>query len=159
MTWPLAYFLTWTTYGTWLHGDPRGSFAADGTYLPPDEKRRAAAESLMTDDAVTLTPEQRAAVEAVIVKHCQIRRWELHARSVRTNHVHAVVSAPEHGDVVREQLKAWAARALSEHAGLGPGRGKDGARRWWTEKGNIEEIWHPRHLDAATRYVNEGQDP
>jgi hypothetical protein len=23
---PLAYFITFTTYGTWLHGDPRGSF-------------------------------------------------------------------------------------------------------------------------------------
>lgn len=24
MSEPLAYFITWTTYGTWLPGDPRG---------------------------------------------------------------------------------------------------------------------------------------
>ena len=24
MSWPLAYHITWTTYGSWLPGDPRG---------------------------------------------------------------------------------------------------------------------------------------
>ena len=90
---PLAYFITWTTYGTWLHGDERGSFARGKGYEPASERRRLAAEALMTDDPVRLTPDQRAAVEAAIIDHCTSQGWDLHACNVRTNHVHVVVSA------------------------------------------------------------------
>ena len=47
---------------TWLHGDERGSFARGKGYEPASERRRLAAEALMTDDPVRLTPDQRAAV-------------------------------------------------------------------------------------------------
>jgi REP element-mobilizing transposase RayT len=153
MRWPLAYFITWTSYGTWLHGDDRGSFDGHGNYVPPDPARRRAAEELMTDDPVTLTDEQRAIVDAVIVKHCAIRGWVLHARNVRTNHVHVVVSAAAGGEKVRAELKQWASTHLSAHAGLPRGEGKDGARRWFTEKGNIEEVWDDRQLESAVEYV------
>lgn len=34
---PLAYFITWRTYGTWLHGDERGSVqrGSSGPLAPP----------------------------------------------------------------------------------------------------------------------------
>jgi hypothetical protein len=32
---PLAYFLTWTTYGTWLPGDERGWVERPGQFRPP----------------------------------------------------------------------------------------------------------------------------
>ena len=117
MKWPLVFFITWTTYGTWLHGDPRGSFDRRGAYIRPDECRRQAAEDLMTDDPITPTDEQRAIVDAVIVEHCAVRGWVLHARNVRTRHVHVVVSAPVAGEKVRAELKAWASARLSAHAG------------------------------------------
>ena len=152
---PIAFFITWTTYGTWLHGDPRGSFDQDGQYVQPDQRRREAAKELMTDDPVILTDEQRAIVDAVIVEHCAIRGWVLHTRNVRTNHVHVVVSAPVDGTRVRAELKLWASARLSAHAGLAPGEGKNGARRWFTEKGNIEEVWDDRHLASAIEYVDD----
>ncbi len=36
---PLAYFLTWPTYGTWLPGDERGGFNMDaaGNSQTPSE--------------------------------------------------------------------------------------------------------------------------
>ena len=42
---PLAFFITFRTYGTWLHGDPRGSVDRQhnryGTpYLPPNKLRQ-----------------------------------------------------------------------------------------------------------------------
>jgi REP element-mobilizing transposase RayT len=155
MSRPLAFFITWTTYGTWLHGDPRGSFDHQGTYIRPDERHRQAAEDLMTDDPVTLTEEQRAIVDQVIAEHCTIRQWVLHTRNVRTRHVHVVVSAPMDGEKIRAELKKWASIRLSAHAGLAQGDGKDGARRWFTEKGNIEEIWDDRHLQNAIDYTND----
>ena len=91
----------------------------------------------------------------MIADHCRIRKWVLHARNARTNHVHVVVSAPIDGERVREELKAWAARRLSEHAGLRPGSGKDGAKKWWTEKGNVEPLWTDCQLKAVIRYVDD----
>jgi REP element-mobilizing transposase RayT len=157
MKYPLAYLITWTTYGTWLHGDERGSFDHSGNYIPPDPVRREAEAAMLVEDPVYLTPEQRAVVDALLVEACARLGWELHARNVRTNHVHVVVSAAAEGKQVRSRLKGLASLRLSEHAGLAPGTDKDGARKWWTEKGNIEEIWDARHLESAIRYVNEQQ--
>jgi hypothetical protein len=58
--------------------------------------------------------------------------------------VHAVVTAIIDPKKIREQLKAWASRGLSEHAGLW-GDGKNGQRKWWTEKGDIDEIYDVDH--------------
>jgi hypothetical protein len=33
---PLAYYLTWTTYGTWLPGDERGWVAKPGQFRTAD---------------------------------------------------------------------------------------------------------------------------
>jgi REP element-mobilizing transposase RayT len=155
MRFPLAYFLTWTTYGTWLHGDARGSFDANGNYIPPNDALRDLDRALMTTDSVVLDSHQRAIVDKVIVDHCRIRNWVLHARNVRTKHVHAVVSANVDGATVREQLKAWASRRLSEFAGLARAKDSEGAKKWWTQKGNIEEIWKDRHLESVVLYVED----
>jgi hypothetical protein len=154
---PLAYMITWTTYGSWLPGDARG-WVERGTWdvQPPDSEREEAARRAMTDVAVILTREQRDLVEATIVKQCEIRGWVLHARNARTNHVHVVVSAALDGKEVRAQLKAWCSQALSKHAGLA-GRSRNGLRRWWTEKGDVEWIDDEEHLYNAIRYVTELQ--
>ena len=57
----------------------------------------------MKEQPAVLSPEQRQLVDSVIVKHCNIRKWVLHARNVRTNHAHIVVSAPMEGAEVRAQ--------------------------------------------------------
>jgi REP element-mobilizing transposase RayT len=155
MKFPLAYFITWTTYGTWLHGDDRGSFDHHGNYVAPDPARREAEAAMLVEDPVILTPEQRAAIDDLLVEACARRGWLLHARNVRTNHVHVVVSASAAGDQVRAKLKGLASLRLTEHAGLQPSTGKDGARKWFTEKGNVEEIWDDRHLAEAVGYVHD----
>jgi hypothetical protein len=155
---PLAYFITWTTYGTWLPGDDRGwCRRGSRTVEPPNPDVRTAALAAMTGEPVVLTTDQRKLVDAVIVRHCEIRRWVLHARNVRTNHAHVVVSADRDGEDVRSQLKAWCARRLSEDAGLAPTGTDNGKARWFTERGDVEWIENDDHLLAAVRYVNELQ--
>jgi REP element-mobilizing transposase RayT len=154
---PIAYFLTWTTYGTWLPGDQRG-WVKRGEWVAqaPDPELEKQALDLMTKDAVILTPDQRALVEAVIAEHCQIRKWLLHAKNVRTNHAHVVVTAPDDPKIIRRQLKAWSSRRLSGHAGL-LGTSKHGLRRWWSEKGDIEWVRDEEHLAQVIKYVLEMQ--
>ena len=111
---PLAYLLTWTTYGTWLPGDERGWVEKPGQFREPDIERQRQALMRMTESAIVLDAEQRAIVESVIKKHCEIRKWTLHAAGCRTNHVHVVVTADRHPDVILDQLKSWCTRRLKE---------------------------------------------
>jgi hypothetical protein len=92
MKYPLAWYLTWTTYGTWLHGDARGS-NINGQVLPPDPSLEASMRAQMTEDPVYLSDAQRVIVDNLLVAECRAQGWLLHARNVRTNHVHIVLSA------------------------------------------------------------------
>jgi hypothetical protein len=154
---PLAYFITWTTYGTWLPGDERG-WRKHGSYVvdAPDPELRGTARRAMTGEPVVLTDAQRDAVDAVIVRHCKIRGWVLHARNVRSNHVHVVVSAEIAGDEARSQLKAWCSRRLSERAGM-IGAGKNGPARWFSERGDVAYIDDDDQLHDAITYVKDFQ--
>src|SRR3989304_322730 len=97
---PLAYFLTFRCYGTWLHGDSRGSTDRDhnilGTQLlPPDPPRMQLPDALLRHPPVKLDAARIAVVADAIQRECERRGWLLRALNVRTNHVHAVVSASE----------------------------------------------------------------
>src|SRR5256885_16629826 len=90
---PLAYFLTWATYGTWLPGDERGWVEYRHGWRLPDPVRKLEAAAKMTEDACLLDPEQRAVVERQIAETCRVRGWVLHAVNCRSNHAHVVVTA------------------------------------------------------------------
>ena len=148
---PLGLFLTWTTYGSWLPGDGRGWSRRGRRGLPADWRRERAARELMAESACALDPEQRRLVKETIEDHCRFRTWSLHAASVRSNHVHVVVTAAGVAPAdVRAQLKAWTTRRLREAS---PDR-----RRWWTEGGDIEFLDTEADVLAAAEYVLLAQD-
>jgi REP element-mobilizing transposase RayT len=149
---PLAYFLTWTTYGTWLPGDERGWHRKDDPDIQrPDPSLTETARSQMKESAFRLSTDHRRLVEETIRKHCEIREWVLHAVNARTNHVHVVVTAAGYQpETVSEQLKAWCARRLRE---AGASR-----KTFWTEGGNRRWINREDDLEAAVVYVREAQD-
>jgi REP element-mobilizing transposase RayT len=155
----LAYHITWTTYGTWLHGDERGWVQwGEMGIKAPDPDRECEARTRMTESAVVLSDEQRGIVEQTIRDHCKIRGWQLHAVNVRTNHVHVVVTADRDAGEVMNQFKAWCSRKLSDAAGLaGPVSKKAGRRHWFTEGGDKKAIDTEEYLENAIKYVVEGQ--
>jgi REP element-mobilizing transposase RayT len=113
---PLAFFLTWTTYGSWLPGDSRGWAEKPGRFREPSIMQTQTARGRLTEPVCTLDPDQRDVVEKTIVDHCRIRSWHLHAVNCRTQHVHVVVTAPNHDpDDVMDQVKAWCTRRLKEY--------------------------------------------
>ena len=112
----------------------------------------------MVEPAVYLTPEQRHIVEQTVRDHCAIRKWTLHAVNARSNHIHAIVHADRDPEDVRDQLKAWCSRKLSDAARLTRQVAhKAGRKHWFTEGGDIEFIRDDEHLNNAIRYVLEGQ--
>src|SRR5206468_605829 len=98
-------------YGTWLHGDKRGSVDRfHNLYatpmLAPNETRLGAMRSRMKHEPVELTAQRRVAIEEGIRETCNIRAWALMAINARTNHVHTVVSANRKPELVMNAFKA-----------------------------------------------------
>ena len=151
---PLAYFLTWTTYGTWLPGDERGWVLKRKGFQLPNLVTRQLAADRMTETFCVLDDAQRGIVERTIAEHCRIRGWHLFTQNCRTNHVHVVVAADLEPERVRDQLKAWGTRRLKEHCH------EHGVRErlnWWTTGGSGRLIGDEESLEAVIRYVVEGQ--
>ena len=155
----LAYHLIWSTYGTWLPGDSRGWIKPNYQGVQePDPKLEQDARSLMAEAEVVMSPAQRVLIELTIQDHCRIRNWQLHAFNVRTNHIHVVVTADRDAVEVRNQLKAWCSRRLSDECGLKKAVAvKAGRRRWFTEGGEQKRIENEEYLQNAIRYAIEGQ--
>ena len=150
MSKPTAYFLTWTTYGTWLSGDDRGwvdrkDAGAHVPYKPANTALSAAMTKAMGQQAVRFSERQRTMVEESIRESCRVKNWMLHALGVRTNHVHVVVSA---GDIEPEKimthLKGYASRRLNAVFGAG---------RWWTRHGSTRYVKTASSLLKAVEYV------
>jgi len=156
---PLAYFLTWATYGTWLPGDERGWVEYHRGWKLPDPVRQLESEARMSEDACVLDAQQRECVEETITAHCRIRDWQLHAVNCRSNHLHIVVSADRHPDEVRIQFKAWSTRRLREFDQKRTGDSPAARRKnWWAERGSRRYINDQTSLEAAILYVRDGQD-
>jgi REP element-mobilizing transposase RayT len=153
---PLGYLITFVTYGTWLHGDERGSVDRDhnvpGTPLlarAPNRQRRAAER--LKYAPVRLDAARRRAVHQAIVDVVQHRSWTLHALNVRTNHVHVVVTADQTPERAMNTLKAWATRRMVEAGVFVAGQ------KPWARHGSTGYLWKPDQVEAACRYVLEQQ--
>ena len=154
---PLAYLFTFRCYGTWIHGDSRGSVDRhNNTYGSPRIAEinhfKVISTARMKHSLVELTAARRVAVEKAIRETCEKRNWGLMAMNVRTNHVHAVVSiGSKSPELALGALKANSTRQMRE----------DGywhfANTPWAEKGSKRRLWNERSIANAIDYVLIGQ--
>ena len=153
---PLAYLISFRTYGTWLHGDERG--ATDrfhnqyrSPHILPNKKWLSYNQAMLKAKPLILGPRQRRTIELAICETCRIRKWELLALNVRTNHVHAVVTAKPNPERVLNAFKANATRHLRQ------------GELWthpfspWADKGSNRRLWNERSIARAIDYVLNGQ--
>ncbi len=154
---PLAHLITFRCYGTWLHGDGRGSIDRfhnryRSPYIEPNKNWHRYNTSHLESEPVTLGASGRRSVETAIRETCADRKWKLHALSVRTNHVHAVVSIglakPEQALIA---LKAKSTKRMRQ----------DGCWRHesspWAVKGSKRSLWNELSVARAIEYVLYGQ--
>jgi REP element-mobilizing transposase RayT len=151
---PLAYFLTWTTYGTWLPGDDRGWVERGRGLKPPNADLRQRTFRSLRETACTLAPQQRETVNQTIRDHCEVRGWRLWAVNCRSNHVHVVASGDRAPEEMMRQFKAWATRRLREREVT---QGAAPRQNWWTERGSRRWINDDSSLEAAIHYVLNAQ--
>lgn len=149
---PQAYFITFRPYGTWLHGDAKGSVDRDhnawGTpMLPPDSRHLNQRAGLLKHPPMTLDAEHRFVVDRTLREVCAHRAWRLHALHVRTTHVHVVVTARGDPEKVMADLKAYATRRLRE-AGL-----IDESAETWSHHGSTKYLTTDDGFADAVHYV------
>jgi REP element-mobilizing transposase RayT len=150
---PLAVFFTIRCYGTWLHGDDRGSVDRENNVygtprIAANNNWRRHNEQLLLNPPVRLGAAERASVEKAIRDTCQKRCWELLAINIRTNHAHFVSRIGNHSPSrALIAFKANATRQLRED-GLWPHEHSP-----WADKGSKRNLWNERSIWEACDYV------
>lgn len=155
---PIAYLITFRTYGTWLHGDERSSVRRNGNnrYRGPKVTASVPLRELMREtqngESFILNTEQRKCVEAAIKEVCDFRNYLLRALNVRTNHGHAVLSAAVKPEKIVNDLKAYATRRLRAE------RLCTSSEKIWSRGASTRYLWKPRHVEGAIDYVKYCQE-
>src|SRR5215218_7661674 len=137
---PLAYFISFRGYGTWLHGDGRGSTDRHnniyGTpHIASNKNWQNYNRRELKGEPVKLSAVRRRAIEFAIRETCFIREWNLMAINIRTNHVHTVVATGgTKGELALNAFKANATRQMRQ----------DGCwrspRSPWADKGSCRRL-------------------
>ena len=155
---PMAYFITFRAYGTWLPGDARGA-VRHGVNVPgsppvqPSSGLEIQSRSLLRSEMAGFDATCRDAIGLAIKEVCEIRGWNLIALNVRSNHVHVIVqceAAPERALV---DFKSYATRRLVLGGLFAPNA------RVWARHGSTRYLWDDGDVEDAWRYVVHGQGP
>jgi REP element-mobilizing transposase RayT len=150
---PIAFFITWTVYGTHLQGDERGWKRRRKGEQRPQPRLAEWRRERLKHDVILLSDEHRTVVERECQKHCDHRGWRLWEVNARTNHVHVVVTAAGYpGKTVRDQLKANCTRGLREQWDV------FNNRPVWTVGGDWECINNEDDFETVCLYVRDAQD-
>lgn len=150
--WPLAYLITFCTYGSRLHGEDkltvdRNHNLYGGRFLEEDPDRAARARNRMASPPYELDAERRDIVLRAIREVCSYRSWELSAAHVRSNHVHVVVSGETPPEKALNDFKSYAGRALNR-AGL-----DSPDQRRWARHGSTVYLFESDRAEDAVGYV------
>lgn len=152
-----GYLVSFRCYGTWLHGDRRGS--VDRRYynrygtpkMAPNAGKQKRRTILLKHDPFLLGAAEREIVENAIREVCRVRGYVLIAVHVRTNHVHVVISNSGAPERMMDSFKAYATKALREAGRI------DKDRKVWSRHGSTRYLWTEEHVGEAAEYVANGQ--
>jgi len=149
---PIAYHITFGTYGCRLHGDPRGTVDRQhNRYLDPvlseDWNRERDNRERLRFPPVTLTTEQRFFVESVTPEICARGGWTLHAVAAAPDHVHVCLTGDADGNRIRTWFKRWLGERLSERWPLVVGQS------WWAEDGSVKWIFDDASFKNVVEYI------
>ena len=139
-----------TTHGTWLHGDPGGSWH-QGRLIGPDPFLEEAIRSRMTHDAVVLDPVEMIQVSATFATVAKARGYRVLAATIQPTHVHLVLAPlPEDVKLAIAALKRPSAAAVLKVRRV---RGLPCPEHLWTQSQFPVFIFTEDHLYNAIEYL------
>ncbi len=153
---PLAFFITFTTYGSWLPGDERGwidrsRISTGDAVRAGDPARHARNASSCSSRRVTLSGQMRAVVEQAIRATCVAAEWEVIALWVGQNHVHALVASGCSATRTLSRLKGQATFALRQASLLAPNSAL------WSRQGSTRYLWKQQSVTQVQYYIEQMQ--
>ena len=86
----LGYFVTWTTYGSWLQGEKKG-YVKDGNVLQENPNLRKANIKSMAGKKIILNNKQKEIVRESVLNEAEKTGQKTLALAVCSNHVHIVL--------------------------------------------------------------------
>lgn len=141
-----------TTHGTWLHGDPRGSWL-NGKLIGPDPFLEEAVVARMTADAVVLSDVEQQLVAAMFGGVVMEKTLRVLAAAVHATHVH-IVFAPLAVDI-DEVIAALKYRSACAVLKVRRNMRRDVGDALWTEGKFPVFIFDDEHLANAIEYVRK----
>ena len=150
---PLAFFITWTVYGTFLPGDLRGWTARNQGKQAPRPQLAVWHRDRLKHSIELLTEINRQCLAKAILEFGDEKGWKVWVANPRSNHVHVVVSAVGYsGGIVRDQLKARCTRELRKI------EMRFCDRPVWTRGGDWQPLFNEDALEDCVIYASEAQD-
>lgn len=153
--WPLAYHMTFGTYGMRLHGDARGTVDRQrnkpGEPIVGQNQSWVAFEKVrLNHPPVSLTLSHQLKIESLMPSICERGDWEHWITAAESDHVHTLITVTGHADtkVVRKLIKRWLGQALSEQY-----REIKDRQPWWAEGGSIKWVWDQGYFDRVYDYI------
>lgn len=164
-----VWFLTWTTYATWLPGDPRGFVspkfdrlvAEPRNNIPetpydagrPDLYKLAA--SKVRGAPIFLIQEQADAVKQQLTETARHRHWQICVGAILSNHLHLLVGVMDDPDpsILLRDFKSYASRCLNRLSG------KPVSGTWWTEQGSKRKVKDASHFENVRSYILRQANP
>ena len=163
------WFLTWTTYGSWLPGDERGFVSPKFEMDDPQRRNNhigkpydvgrtellGLAEANRVGAPVQLTDEQAEVARLQITETARHRGWTLIAGAIMHNHVHLLVGVtgdPDPSSLLRD-FKSYGSRALNSRFG------RPVSGTWWTEQGSKRKIDDWENLETVLCYIRQQHRP
>ena len=164
-----AWFLTWTTYGTWLPGDQRGFVSR--TRHGPGPRRRwnvpgtpyekdqpallRAAKEQCKQPSVFLNLRHSTLILQYLQQTTRRWNWRLLAAAILRTHIHVLVftQGDPNGFQVLKVLKGSLSRELNRRFA------KPDGFRWWTASGSTRCLKSEEEVISVTRYIREQPNP
>jgi len=164
-----VWFLTWTCYGQWLPGDPRGfvsnKFEGEITEkknnrlnAPIDSGRPqlyALSRNLLSNAPIFLTLEQAQLVQEQFIETAKFRNWTIITCAIMSNHVHILLGVPGDPDPNKllHDLKAYSSRKLCEYFP------RPASGTWWTSNGSTRKIDSENSWMRCIDYIQNQEKP
>jgi REP element-mobilizing transposase RayT len=164
------WFLTSTTYGQWLPGDPRGSVSRENAtgeshrqlqnelgvpYSESMPELHAASRKLMTGDPIFLTLAHAERLLSQFQETCDVRKWLLVGTAIMANHFHMIlgVSGDPDPDGLLRDVKAYGSGALNRTFG------KPKSGTWWTKGGSKRKLPNQVAVLNTVQYLRDQEYP
>ena len=153
---PVTYLLTFSCYGTRLHGDARGSVHRDqdlpnSRFVEPSPAWESFERHLMTESAYELDVPLRDIASRTIQEVCAHRKWTLFALHIRNTHVHVVADIDREPERAVNDFKAYITRRIREN-GLDAGR-----KHFWSLYGSNVRLGNSEAVKNGVVYVIDKQ--